>query len=279
MPRIERPPGRGTRGRRRPLLDPIDISLPHLPAALDGFRIGHVSDLHADAPRRHYAAVIDSLARARVDLVALTGDYMTRRGREANPLKVMRDMCRHIAPRHGFFGVYGNHDSTALCGDLATSPIHWLGNSTAAPEALPMDVLGLDFHNFGRCDALPTLRGRSRIINAGGTRRIAIMLCHFPTCLPIASDLGVDLMLSGHTHGGQCRLPGGFALINSTDWPLRLTCGLLRHRNTLCVISRGLGEVHLPVRFFCPRQIPVLTLRRGPLPGAATDTIVNLRPW
>lgn len=261
------------------LLDPINIHLPNLPPALDGFRIAHVTDLHADVPRRYYRGIIDAVAAAHVDLIALTGDYMTRRGREAHPLKILRALCQKVAPPHGIYGVFGNHDSIALGGKLEPFPVQWLGNGAVAPKALPLEILGLDFLNFGRCDASATLTARPHGADADSHERAAIMLCHYPTCLPIAADLGVDLMLSGHTHGGQCRLPGPQALINSTDWPLRLTSGVLRHRDTLCVISRGIGEVHLPLRVFCPRQIPVLTLRRGPLPGIRTDTIVNLRPW
>lgn len=263
----------------RRLLEPIDIHLPGLASEIDGLRIGHVSDLHADVPRRHHRAVIEALRSADMDLVVLTGDYMTRRGRETNPSELVREICRHVAPPHGIYGVYGNHDSAVLSEELKPLPIQWLINRAAAPTALPLEILGLDFLNFGRCDAPALLPDRAAASGAALPRRTTILLCHFPNYLPIASDMGVDLMLCGHTHGGQCRLPGGRALINSTDLPLRLTSGLLRHRDTLCVVSRGLGEVHMPMRVFCPRHIPIVTLRRGPLPGAATNGIVNLRRW
>ena len=94
-----------------------------------------------------------------------------------------------------------------------------------------------------------------------------------------SADLGVHLMFSGHTHGGQCRLPGGRALMNCSSLPLHLTCGMLRHQDTVCIVSRGLGETRLRLRLFCPPHVPVVTLRRGPLPGRHTNAIENVRRW
>jgi predicted MPP superfamily phosphohydrolase len=106
-----------------------------------------------------------------------------------------------------------------------------------------------------------------------------MVLSHLPMTLPVLADLGVDVMLCGHTHGGQIRPLPGCVIYNSTDWPLHLTSGLLRHQNTLCATSRGLGEAGLPLRVFCPPQLPLFTLRRGPLPGRHTLGIDNLQAW
>ena len=93
------------------------------------------------------------------------------------------------------------------------------------------------------------------------------------------ADMGVDIMIAGHTHGGQCRFPGRRAFTNSCDLPLRLTAGIMRHRNTLAVVTRGLGESRLPLRLFCPPQLPIYTLRRGPMRGRATDHIDCIERW
>ena len=105
------------------------------------------------------------------------------------------------------------------------------------------------------------------------------MLSHFPHYLPVAADLGIDILISGHTHGGQCRLPGGLALVNSSDLPLRLTSGILRHRNTVAVVSRGLREARLPLRLFCPPHLPIYTLRRGTPPGRYTNLVQIIERW
>jgi len=105
------------------------------------------------------------------------------------------------------------------------------------------------------------------------------MLSHHPDALPTAADLGVDLMLAGHTHGGQCRLPTGRALANASRFPLAMTSGLLRHRDTLALVSRGLGETHLPMRVCCPRHVPLYTLRRRTTPGRSTPEITSVWQW
>jgi hypothetical protein len=97
--------------------------------------------------------------------------------------------------------------------------------------------------------------------------------------LPIAADMGFDLVLSGHTHGGQVRLPPRWSLYNSSDLPLHLTSGVLRHRDALCAVSRGLGETTLPIRLFSPAHLPVYTLRRGRLPGRHCAVTANVQPW
>lgn len=124
---------------------------------------------------------------------------------------------------------------------------------------------------------LPTARGDHEA-------RLRIVLSHRPDFLPLASDLGAGLMLSGHTHGGQMRLPFNFPVYNSSDLPLHLSAGVLRHRDTMAVVSRGLGATgfmgtRLRFRLLCPPHAPVLTLRRNTSPGERTDDISCISRW
>jgi predicted MPP superfamily phosphohydrolase len=105
------------------------------------------------------------------------------------------------------------------------------------------------------------------------------MLSHMPHFLGHAADMGMHAVFAGHTHGGQIRLPTGHALVNSTDLPLHLTSGLLRHRDTLAAVSRGVGVTRFPLRLFCPAHVPIYNLRRGPMPGEASQGIVCVRMW
>jgi len=269
------------------LIQPVNLSVPHLPACLEGVRIAHMSDLHITRPSRRLHRLQALLSNIRVDMVVLTGDYITREGNEDIGESVMAALCEPLRPRLGVYGVFGNHDTPELCRRLRGLPIHWLNNQSRRVQDLPLLVFGFEADRTTMPDSIATLfelesnHGRRGSAPASGqqTKPLRLLLCHFPNYLPIAADLGADIMFAGHTHGGQCRLPGVRALVNSCDLPRRLTAGILRHRNTIAAVSRGLGESRLPVRLFCPPHLPIYTLRRGPLPGTATDQIINVKPW
>jgi uncharacterized protein len=263
------------------LVQPVTISLPSLPQALQGVRLAHLSDLHICRPRRRYQTIADRLAAEQLDLLLLTGDYIIHPGDEVDACRVLSELLSQIRPRFGAWGVFGNHDTPALCRMARDLPVRWLCNEATQVADLPLRIVGLHSDTVRRPDAIAALALGSA---AGGpaardVNTMTLMLCHYPTMLPTAADLGVDFMVAGHTHGGQCRLPTGHALVNSCDLPLGLTSGILRHRNTLCAVSRGLGEVGLPLRLFCRPHLPIYTLCRGPLPGNRCDGIHNVQPW
>lgn len=211
----------------------------------------------------------------------LTGDYMSYSGDERIALDEMGEITRGLRSTHGVFGVFGNHDTLEFRNGAAALPVKWLVNEAHLLPEIGIDLLGLDMDRGHRTDATNLVCDWHAKSQADGNTapRLRLMLGHMHTLLPAAGDLGVDILFSGHTHGGQCRLPGGFALRNSSDLPLRLTAGIFRHQNTLAVVSRGLGEVNLPFRTFCPPHLPIYTLRRGTRLGEHTHEVRNLRPW
>lgn len=292
-----------------PLIHPVPLTLPALPASLQGLRIVHLTDLHITRPTRRHKLLVKLLNAINADLILLTGDYMTNPGHEPASEKVMRELASHFTARLGTFGVFGNHDTLDLRHRLADLPnVRWLNNESHTFDDLPLELVGMETLKYIYPDSVAmlgqagkakqsSLQSAATLIATPAATPIAkpiashgdqphatelplrVMLCHHPTYLPVASDLGVDLMLSGHTHGGQCRLPFKRALINSTDLPMHLTSGVLRHRNTLGLVSRGLGEVHLPLRVFCPPQLPVYELKRGAMVGEHSSHMVNHQKW
>jgi hypothetical protein len=262
-------------------IETIDVRLPHLPVALEGLRIAHVTDLHARRPSRHFRRAGTLLANQRLDLVVLTGDYMDKRGHIRAAADVLAQLCRALRPRLGFFGVFGNHDSAdfrRLCENLG---VQWLNNRVYRHDTLPLEIIGLDTGPSDHVDAASLLLDESwpPTPRTDPDRPLRLMLSHLPHTLLMASDLGVDLMLAGHTHGGQIR-PWGRPLVNSMKWPLWLTTGLLRHRQTLACISRGLGVAGFaPFRLFCPPHVPLYTLRHGGLIGPGGDAVTCVRRW
>ena len=270
----------------RVLIDPFDLTLPNLPLSLEGFRIVHLSDLHIHRHRGRHRQIAAGLDLMRVDLAVLTGDYIDRPGDEEVGLKVMGEICGRLRPRLGTYGVFGNHDTPTARRCFESLPVHWLNDTCHGLSGVPLQLVGMTTGMTRRPDVVETLlslgrdqTGHDTTPGATADQTVRVLLSHLPTYLPTAADLGVDLMFSGHTHGGQCRLPRRRVLYNSCDLPLGLTSGLLRHRDTLCAVSRGLGETILPIRAFCPPHLPVYTLRRGPMPGRSTDHVVNVMPW
>ncbi len=298
--------------RANTLIDEVTLPQPALPAELEGLRIAHLTDLHIKRPRNRFRKIAQVLADLHADLVLFTGDYMCDLGDEPAAMTVMRDLCKRLRPRLGIFGVFGNHDSALLRDWCQELPVRWLANEAVAIEGLPLHVLGFENDKYRRPDTLallaamrkagerepgiangesgigqarsdaPQRANESRIPNPKSpfpSPPLRLLLSHYPTMLPIAADLGVDVMFSGHTHGGQWRLPWRIAPYTSCDLPSGLCAGVLRHRDTLAVISRGLGETFVPIRFFCRAHLPVFVLHRAPLPGSRTDDVENVLPW
>ena len=296
------------------MLDHHTLHHPHLPTELTGLTIAHLTDFHINKPRvPRLDRIAQALADHPVDIIAMTGDYLDHAGDEEATVSVMTRFVHQLKPRLGLYGVLGNHDTTEVRPHLSTLPVRWLFDRSEILEGLPLELLGLDEDIQHDPDSIvmlsrraaspdlpessaPTSQEPSTELSAKATshknvhfgpatrtrsKRFKLLLCHNPSYLPLAADLGMDLMLSGHTHGGQCRLPPRWVLKNSCDLPLGLSAGVLQHRSTLCAISRGVGETLLPLRLFCPWHVPIYTLAPGPLPipPEQCNHIANVRPW
>jgi hypothetical protein len=263
------------------LLHPVELAMPWVPLDLEGLRIAHLTDLHVQRSRRRFQRLMTELQATPVDMAVMTGDYMDQRGHEAATVKVLDGLARSIRARHGVFGVFGNHDTEGLIKRAAGLRIHWLQHGGHELPDVPIQLVGMGMDRAAPTDVaqtlghLPVSNGRTKQTNG----RVTMVLSHLPTLLPAAADMGAQLLFAGHTHGGQCRIPPRFALRNSTDLSLGLTCGVLRHRDTWCVVSRGIGETAIPLRVFCRPHVPVYTLRNGEAPTINHSRIVNVRPW
>ncbi|MCG8508948.1 MAG: metallophosphoesterase [Rhodospirillales bacterium] len=280
------------------LLEPVDLSLARLDHRFEGLRIVHISDLHVHQPARWHQALVEQLARTRADMAVFTGDYahFTKRAeRYQTRVEMAVDLLGRLAGRmrlrFGCFGVFGNHDGPYLRDRVGALPIRWLRDETVDLPEHGLRMLGLStpFCEYTFGDPLPLIRsvGQRRSQGAASVQTdddandvaLTLMLCHMPTALPVASDLGADVMFTGHSHGGQIRLPNGQALINKMDFPLSLTSGILRHRRTLAGVSRGLGSGPWVPRFFAPPHVPIYTLHRNSTPGRATSGVECIHRW
>lgn len=264
---------------RRPILpaplERIELAIPRLPEALEGFTILHLTDLHLRKGRPvppTVAALLEHLPTLPVDLVCLTGDYGHVPGDEAAACEGVRRLSEAWRARLGALGIFGNHDSRDLPAMMrARVPgVRWLSHG-ALDLAPGLRVLATTYPE----DALAALSARA----PEGVFTIALI--HYPTEAITLSALGVPLALAGHTHGGQVRLSPEYAPHTSCDLPHDQAAGLLRFGATRVAISRGLGQSVAELRINCPPQAPVYVLSRGPddAPPADPTGLTKLRSW
>lgn len=241
------------------------IHIRELPTALEGLRIALLTDMHAD---RSSLAVIRRACRAAMrekpDLIALTGDFAAD---DAPNFRAVLDALSDLRAPLGVYAVPGNHDF--LVGieqwhrEIGAHPvIEDLTNRSVLWElsGVRVCIAGVDDFTYGdpSLDTLPPPEKRD----------FTILLAHDP-------DQGersrrgydqVDLILSGHTHGGQVRLPWLGAIFNPAVHDDIYEQGLRRRPWTQVYTSRGVGTVHLQVRFLCRPEVAILELTSAPRP-------------
>ncbi len=227
---------------------------PRLPAGLDGFRLLQLSDLHLDLDPAMGQAIRARLAGVAYDLAVLTGDFRNTTDADHGP-SVEQTLCILGAFNKPVYAVLGNHDFIEIVPPLERAGLRFLLN-----EAVEVVRNGASFHLGGVDDPhfykTHDLAGLRDAIPADA---FAVLLCHSPETYREAAGHGFDLMLSGHTHGGQICLPGGHALVKVCDVPRRLLAGAWEHHGMLGYTSVGTGSCGVPLRYFCP---PEITLHR-----------------
>jgi predicted MPP superfamily phosphohydrolase len=235
-----------------------EVHLRALPPAFEGFRLLQLTDLHCDLEPALVDVVIKRLKAVACDAVVVTGDYHNTIGAEHNrSLELMGRLIPHLpAPR---FGVLGNHDFIEKVAYLEAAGLPILLNECAAieREGQRLWFCGVDDPHFFQTHDLARARAG---VPAGET---AVLLCHSPETWREAASLGYVFMVSGHTHGGQMCLPGGFAIIRNAPVPRRLLAGSWKEGSLVGYTSRGTGGCGVAARLFCPPEITLHILRRA----------------
>jgi hypothetical protein len=233
------------------------LPVSELPPALEGLRIGLMTDVHHSAmvPASDVRRAVDLLMAQRPDVVVLGGDYVTF-GDQAFVGPVAEMLALLQAP-HGVFAILGNHDDERMVPkELAMRGITVLKDTRTRLliRGESLELAGVRFWTR-RPDAIArVLRG------AAGT---TLLLAHDPRRLTEAAALKVPAVLSGHTHGGQVVLPG---LDRATRRRFPILQGLGSKNDTSIFVSRGVGTVYVPVRINCPPEVALLTLARASRP-------------
>lgn len=237
-------------------LERVEIRLPRLPKKLDGFKIIHLSDIHHSpfTGLAHIERAIKISNRLRPDMFILTGDYVSH---EAEYIKPVARSLGHLQAEFGVQACLGNHDhwtdSQMVTNALREANINVLINEGQRFEARGASFWlgGVDDHTVGKTDLPSALKGSF-------PDEMKLLLAHNPIIFRHAVKNGIDLTLSGHTHGGQVRVrESGRRLFRRR----KLSAGLHQRKDSQIYITRGIGTVVLPVRYQCPPEISLLELR------------------
>ncbi|MBN2046837.1 MAG: metallophosphoesterase [Anaerolineaceae bacterium] len=247
----------GTRNALQFKITHTTFELPGLPAPLDGLRVLHLTDLHLDGHDGLGGKIGSALKNEQFDLVLLTGDYPFHGlSRSDQMIHEMASLRPYLDCKLGVYGILGNHDFIEHVPLLENLGIRVLLNESVALQNGSADLwlAGVDDpHFYGMHD----LRRATRPIPPDAT---VILMAHSPEIIPEAAASGVDLYLSGHTHGGQICLPGGYALLLNAKCKRKYASGKWRFRQMQGYTSDGTGSSGLFVRFFCPPEIAIHTL-------------------
>jgi len=237
-----------------------EIFLRRLPKWLEGLRIVHLSDFHYGplVNPEHLERAVRAANELHADLIALTGDYISQDRAYAAPCA---EVVGRLRARHGVYAVLGNHDhwtDAALIADLFRAE----GIRVLINEGSRIDLRGETFWMAGVDDTMVGLEDLPLALAGSREEEFKLLLAHNPIILRRAARANVDLVLSGHTHGGQVALRPEKS--RSGRPRRRLLRGLGRRGNTQIYVTRGLGTVVLPIRYGCPPEISVLELRCVP---------------
>jgi uncharacterized protein len=247
---------RGRRNATSVVVRTNDIISKKIPASFDGFAILQLSDLHVELSLKALDRLHQILPGLDYDICVLTGDYRAQTfGLYQAALDGMARICTQL--KKPAYGVLGNHDTIRMVPALEDMGIRMLLNECVAitRNSDRIHISGIDDAHFYRADNLEKARADIPV------NEFSILLSHTPEIYQQAAHAEFDLLLSGHTHGGQICLPGRIPLILESVLPRRFGAGPWRHHDMQGYTSVGVGCSIVPVRFNCPPEITIHFLR------------------
>ena len=242
------------------------IALPNLPEVFAGYRIAQISDFHYAAYTEpfHIRHAVERVNALKPDMVLLTGDFVSMAPVEKSRAEAYIPLCAAILGELECpvrYGVLGNHD-WMVNGDLIRERMQDVNIRILANEYLPIERGGGRIWLAGLADALSQDIDIPKAVPpyALADQEPVVLMGHEPDTLDVVARYGFDLMLSGHTHGGQVRLP---FLPPMFLPPLgtRYVAGHFTRGRTQLYVNRGIGAVGLPFRLNCPSEVTEITLQ------------------
>ncbi len=248
--------GHKNTGRVQTRLNRIDA--PGLPAAFNGFTILHLSDMHVDMSQGAMHRLIELLHDIDYDVCVLTGDY---RGKTFGPFEHTLDGMANVRAhlKDPVYGVLGNHDTIRMVPGLEAMGIRMLLNESVPIErgSARIQLVGIDDAHYYRVDNIE--KAASGIEHS----EFSILLSHTPEIYRQAAHADFNLLLSGHTHGGQVCLPGRIPITLDSVLPRHMGSGAWAYHHMIGYTSAGVGSSVVSVRFNCLPEITLHTLHEA----------------
>jgi predicted MPP superfamily phosphohydrolase len=240
----------------------VEIPLAGLPADLDGLRLLQLSDIHrgpflsdADLGR-----VVDASRELRPNLAVVTGDLISSSG---DPLDACIAQLARLKADAGVFGCMGNHEKYARALDYTEQAagragIPFLRGKARALRfgSATLNLAGVDY----QAKHEPYLKGAEGLMAPGA---VNVLLSHNPDVFPVAARQGYNLLLAGHTHGGQVTVEILDESINPARFFTPYVYGAYRLGESAAYVTRGIGTIGLPARIGAPPEISLLRLRKA----------------
>ncbi|WP_373280710.1 metallophosphoesterase [Paenibacillus pini] len=231
-----------------------------LPAAFDGMKVVQFSDVHLGfySNEAYIKRIMERIQQEKPDMICFTGDIVDG---EAEPMRAYMPYLYSLQAPMGKFAVLGNHDFWGqpdkvmqMLGDCGFKVLV-NANHIVKSQGHSIAIVGLDDQLLGTPDPDKGLQGIPEDM-------FTLLLMHEPDYADVTADYSFDIQLSGHSHGGQVRLP----LLGALMLPLgskRYIKGMYKvgPRSMPLYVNRGIGETHLPLRFMCKPELTVFTLR------------------
>jgi predicted MPP superfamily phosphohydrolase len=252
----------------RPRIVRKDLFLRRWPARLNGFRIVLLSDFHYDPyfSVHPLQASIGMVNSAQPDLIVLTGDFVSiplsssDNEKAASAAGPCARLLRQMHAPHGLWAVMGNHDYSTDA-EIVVSALQAEGIKCLANESAAIERDSARFWLAGVNDVLSYTADLDKTLRAVPHDEAAVLLAHEPDFADDVARYPIDLQLSGHSHGGQIRFPGLSPLF-LPELARKYPWGLYHVGELTLYTNAGLGTVQLPIRWNCPPEITLLTLRR-----------------
>lgn len=247
----------------------IDYSNTKIPHEFDGYRIAHISDLHNKQFGKNQERLLKKIRAVSPDIIVVTGDLIDRRRYDLDTAMIFIEGAMKIAP---VYYVSGNHE--AWSGDyenisrkLLSCGVQILDDKKVKLKKgeAEIEILGLsdpDFLTSGYMEGTNSSTLEQHLMRLSDDSVFQILLSHRPELFDIYANQNIDLIFSGHAHGGQFRIPfvGGLVAPDQGLFPKYTSGAYTQNRSTL-IVSRGLGNSIIPIRIFNRPEIVVVTLQ------------------